>query len=132
MVRWLIYLGCGLLAVLAFLAVSLLLASPWLPSSLKVENFSKLEPGMSQAEVAQLLGGGPGDYGFHQGGVVSEVQDKEWLPGPELHVLTWFDDQAKLEIAFDADGKVVSKVRHIYLRTPSKLSWRYWWNCYVK
>lgn len=88
---------------------------------------------MTRAEVEALLGGPPGDYGFHQGGLVSEVKAEDWLADPSWTVLTWFNDEVKLEIAFDTHGKVASKIRQpAYQRTPPKSSWRYWWNCFVK
>jgi hypothetical protein len=131
--------GGGLLAfavvvfgVMATIA-SLWWAAPWQSSLLRVNRFMLVQPGMTRAEVEALLGGPPGDYGFHQGGPVSEVKAEDWPADPNWTILTWFNDEAKLEIAFDAQGKVASKIRQpAFLRTPPKISWRYWWNCFIK
>jgi hypothetical protein len=133
MKSWLVLILVGLLLGVAALAGSLWWSAPWTPTKLRVAQFYQVRVGMSLAEVEALLGGPPGDYGFHEGGPVSEVKASGWPEDPSLIVKTWTNDETKLEVAFDAQGKVASKMRHpSYLRTAPKFSWRYWWNCFIK
>lgn len=133
MKAWLSVVLVGLCLGAAALFGSLWWSAPWVPTKLRVAHFSQVREGLSLAEVESLLGGPPGDYGFHDGGPVSEVLASDWPGDPSLIVKTWTNDEAKLEVAFDAQGKVASKIRHpSYLRTAPKLSWRYWWNCFIK
>lgn len=126
------FTAMGLLVVLLLAGASLLNSRPWQRSTLDLAAFKMVTPGMNRAEVERLLGGPPGDYGFHQGGPTSEVI-LDWELPPEAHLQEWFNDQFKLQIAFDAQGRVLDK-RQVaaFHRSPTKLSWRYWWNCYIK
>lgn len=132
MPRWLRYGLILLLLAAALLGASLLSSQPWTKSGLSLAQFRKVEPGMTQTQVEALLGGPPGDYGFHQGGPVSETK-LAWETPPGSRIETWWSDDLKLQVAFGPDGKAAAKRQQpSYLRTPPTLSWRYWWNCYLK
>ena len=93
---------------------------------LKTDNFQQVDQGMSRAEVQQLLGGRPGNYGWKPSLLFSAVMTLEgWFPTEpgsgspyappraldidEYYVLHWIDDRTMLEVAFDHDGKVLAK-----------------------
>jgi hypothetical protein len=111
--RWFTRLGLAVLAVV----VGLFLWWQFGGSKqrrLNAERFAEVRVGMTQAEVEQILGGPPGDYGRHQGGVTRMTAEGYDPRGSVLKY--WFDDSTRLEIAFDAQDRVVG--------THKRFSWR--------
>ena len=93
------------------------------PRNLKVENFSRVEYGMTQAEVEELLGGPPGNYGAHAGG--GNLMTMEGYVHPNDAVeRVWCDDSHRFEIYFDAGGRVVGIHRRAsYKQFPGESLW---------
>lgn len=82
---------------------------------LNVENFEKIEPGMTQSEVEQLLGGPPGHYGRNWGTYFATLEGT-LVQGREEY---WTTDNRMLEVYFDENDKVVgTHQRAGYAREP--------------
>jgi hypothetical protein len=112
---WLVLVGLPLLLMV-------IVGGMWMRqylARLHRENFDRIEIGMTQAEVEELLGGPPGNYSppyplsepiFTTLGLtlVPETWRKE----------VWFDDKAYYEVYFDADGHVCLRVNKAYPSSP--------------
>ena len=73
--------------------------------SLKVDNFPLVRVGMPQAEVEDLLGGPPGNYGRYAGG--SWMTAEGYLAPLGSTEKIWCDDGHRFEIYFDGAERVV-------------------------
>jgi hypothetical protein len=87
----------------------------WLASSppprLRVENFPLVQIGMTQAEVEELLGGSPGNYGensFCGGGWFTSESCYGDAPAGLIRRI-WCDDANYFAIDFDPQGQVASQ-----------------------
>ena len=94
---WLLWLG--LLICLGTLG---LLACLGLPGPrIDQGSFEKIQTGMTQQEVENLIGCSPGNYNgrwriFHDGGLEgSDDRYKEWV-GQEMAILVWLDGDGKV------------------------------------
>lgn len=84
------------------------LSSPKIPvRQLATENFALVRIGMTRAEVEQLLGGPPGNYGRHAGGGAVMTAEGYISPPGSIEKI-WCDDSHRFEIYFDTNGRVVS------------------------
>lgn len=99
--KWLIPL-VALVAIPVFAAIWLV--ATW--KVLKVENFAKIRYGMSQQQVEELLGGPPGEYGRNTGDVWMST---EGYITPGETEKRWWDDENRLEVFFDNNGRVTRK-----------------------
>jgi hypothetical protein len=99
-----------LLLSLAGIAL-LFLALPyivWHPRRLNHDGFAKIELGMTQQEVEQLLGGPPGIYyPAHPGG--GGTMTMEGYDVPDAAEFVWCDDKKRYEVWFNDQGIVVGK-----------------------
>src|SRR2546423_1899639 len=70
---------------------------------LQIAGFAKISRGMTQAQVEELLGGPPGDYGDNQGGVApGSLESGNPVPLPPGSVTQfWFDDSHQFKVFFD-------------------------------
>jgi len=87
---------------------------------LRVENFTQLKIGMSQAQVEKLLGGAPGNYGQYSEN--SGFMTLERYPSPPGSIeRVWFDDANRFELYFDAQsGQLVGQhERARYSQSPA-------------
>jgi hypothetical protein len=77
---------------------------------------SQLRLGMTQAQVESLLGGPPGNYGRYARGMMT-LEGYSAPPGAVERI--WCDDSNRLEIYFDAEGRVVGHHRRArYSQSP--------------
>jgi hypothetical protein len=80
------------------------------------ENYTLVRMGMSQAEVEELLGGPPGNYG-HTG--TNPIMSAEGYRVPSGAVeRIWCDDSNRFEIYFDAAGLVIGHHRRAGYSQP--------------
>jgi hypothetical protein len=93
---------------------------------LATENYSLIRPGMTQAEVEELFGGPPGNYGRYL------PPETFSLIGYSVHqrlnwsvALDWYDDSHYFEILFDANGRVVGHLQKDYCQWEGSLE--RWW-----
>jgi hypothetical protein len=108
-----------LVAAIVVLAVLwVLLLSPAALFSLRPElnsgGFDRVQPGMTRAEVEELMGGPPGDYGRYIADVGSQSLEGFFCPpgSRSFHPptgLTWLDDDEKFEFCFGSDGRLIVK-----------------------
>ena len=92
---------------------------------LVAENFPQVRTGMSQAEVEQLLGGPPGNYGRYPHGASMMTLEGYLSPAGAVEKV-WCDDTCRFEIYFDAEGRVVGQHRRAsYSQQPPEgiLAW---------
>lgn len=93
------WLVCAAAALLVGVAVVL---PYFLRKRLAVENLGRVRVGMTHPEVAELLGGPPGDYGMRGGAVptaaaihdltgASQRSGRVWT-GDDVTILVWFDN----------------------------------------
>lgn len=82
---------------------------------LKVENYDLIQPGMSQREVEELLGGPPGKYGLRVVpgsidvvGGVRIMHGLGWARRETYQILYWYDNDTRIEVQFGA-GRVEEK-----------------------
>jgi hypothetical protein len=85
------------------------------------ETLQKIQVGMTEREVIDIIGAPPGNYGFGEGEVEPIFTD--WIMwdtnDPELRTprgpvqlsdsRTWLGQESGIEVFFDIDGKVASK-----------------------
>jgi hypothetical protein len=84
------------------------------------ENYPLVRLGMSQAEVEELLGGPPGNYGRYANGK-SMMTLEGYIPPAGAAERVWCDDSNRLEIYFDAEGRVVGHHRRaVYSQSASE------------
>ena len=89
------------------------LAAPylfWHPVWLNHGGYEQIQPGMTEPEVEQLMGGPPGMYYptyLGAGGTMTE----EGYDVPDAAETVWSDDKRRYEIWFDDGGRVVGKHR---------------------
>jgi hypothetical protein len=115
----------GLLLVgvaLVFLsALWLVIRAGWPRASIvNRQSFDQIKNGMTEAEVIALFGVPPGDYasGTSMYTLVGRVAVPE-----EVRSSDWTSDEAAIEIAFDRNGRVVSKLFNAgsHMPTPGLL-----------
>jgi hypothetical protein len=92
--------------------VLILLALPymvWHPRRLNHGGFERIEISMTQQEVESLLGGPPGIYypSYYCAG--AGMSEEPLGINGAAEIVLWYDDQARYEIGFGDDGKVVGK-----------------------
>jgi hypothetical protein len=100
--------------LVAAVIVALAACDAWGGSRLRSENYAQIQIGMTQAEVEELLGAPPGDYGkflFERPGFPSlETLEDFTRRFPRWRYLsraeTWVDDRNRIVIWFDADNVV--------------------------
>ena len=86
---------------------------------LRVENYPEVRVGLSQAEVEELLGGPPGNYGRYARVGESMVTCEGYLVPPSSVEQIWCDDSTRFEIYFDERGRVVGHHKRAgYQQTP--------------
>jgi hypothetical protein len=96
------------------------LGCPVSAKRLAAENYSLIRLGMSQAEVEGLLGGPPGNYGRYAGGDGLMTAEGYMAPPGSVERI-WCDDGNRLEIYFEAGGRVVGHHRRAgYSQTPGE------------
>lgn len=88
---------------------------------LLVENYPKVQMGMSQAEVEELLGGPPGNYGRYAGGSTMMTEEGYMSPPGSVERI-WCDDNNRFEIYFDAQNQVVGHHKRAGYKQESPLS----------
>ncbi|AWM40322.1 hypothetical protein GobsT_12080 [Gemmata obscuriglobus] len=81
------------------------------PAAPRVEQMERVVPGLTEAEVVALLGAPPGDYCSDPGRFTVDHRSLPQVPidlerGPHRTVF-WRSDEARLEVRFGADGRVV-------------------------
>lgn len=92
---------------------------------LAVENFPRVRAGMSQAEVEELLGGPPGNYGRFAGGETGMTLEGYISPAGAVERV-WCDDANRFEIYFDAGGRVAGQHRRSgYWQAPPEVALRW-------
>ena len=92
---------------------------------LKVENFPQVKAGMTRAEVEELLGWPPGNYGYYSVGVTTMslegfgMRDEAGKPVALPESRNWYDTANCFEIYFDDTDRVLTshKRRH-FKQTP--------------
>lgn len=91
------------------------------------ENFKSIHKGMSQAEVEELLGGPPGNYGrYVSGGSLMTCEGYIYPPGSIEKI--WCDDSNRFEIYFNTSGSVVGLHRRAsYQQSPPESFFAYLW-----
>jgi hypothetical protein len=85
--------------------LSLLVSSRDKPG-VTLANFEKLKAGMTRAEVEELLGGPPGEYGDPRWRTASEIDPSDESPD------VWSRDGWVIVIYFGDDGRLRSKQIH--------------------
>jgi hypothetical protein len=70
------------------------------------ENQGAIRPGMTLQQVEDLLGGPPGDYGLFWFGSGMMTQEGVIAP-PGSTEMVWFNDDQRIEVHFDKQGRVV-------------------------
>jgi hypothetical protein len=76
---------------------------------------------MTQAEVEELLGGPPGNYGQYNGGAWYSCEGHGEPPVGAV-VRAWHDDRNLLWVWFDGEGRVVGCCQQAsYQQVPGKL-----------
>jgi hypothetical protein len=114
--RYLIVAGALGLLLLAGAGAALLL-NPF-QARLNVEGFKHIRNGLTWAEVEELLGGPPGNYGRYAGGM-SKMTMEGYLAPPGSIEQIWCDDTNRFEIYFDANDRVVGFHRRAgFLQEP--------------
>ena len=105
----------------------------WFPR-LRYENYSRIQKGMTQAQVENLLGGPPGNYGFNQiEPNLAPFARSSYFPVLPSKSKTWFNDQIQLIIYFDTNGRVSHQQQQTFNRQLStekivgQLSYRLGW-----
>jgi len=90
--------------------------------SLRVDNFPLIRVGMPQAEVEDLLGGPPGNYGRYAPGMMTAEGYLAPLGSTEK---IWYDDCHRFEIYFDGAERVVGIHRRASYRQvpPTSSNW---------
>jgi hypothetical protein len=120
-----------LLVGLALAAITLVIVGVWPGGNpqprarLQVENYPRIQIGMSQAEVEALLGGPPGNYGKYADGGWMMTAEGYIAPTGSVERI-WCDDSTRYEIYFDNKGCVAGHHRRAgYQQTPreSLLAW---------
>lgn len=120
-------------SIKAVLVLTLLvgLAASRLRIRLKVENFAKVEDGMTYGEVCDLLGGKPGHYGWNYGSSLLTAEgfaprkrmiDEKgglWFETIPHTTRTWTSDHVMFHVAIGDDGRVVGKHRQSSFRRYS-------------
>jgi hypothetical protein len=71
---------------------------------LRGENFGSIQPGMTQKQVEDLLGGPPGNYGHASGRAVMSAEGA--LLASACREEDWYDDDQRFEVFFNGAGKV--------------------------
>jgi hypothetical protein len=71
------------------------------------ENYKAIRPGMTLQQVEDLLGGPPGDYGWFLIGSTIMTEEGSIVP-PGSKELLWFNDNHRIEVFFDGQGRVVA------------------------
>src|SRR5437016_2926295 len=97
-----------LLAALAVLCLAVWLLWPG-PAAINLENFERIEVGMTLHDVEAILGGPAGNYGYHGSGIV-QTHDAINVPRlAECRYVQWLDARHMIGVQFDADDRVVGK-----------------------
>jgi hypothetical protein len=78
---------------------------------LRAENAGKVRVGMTQADVEELLGGPPGDYGMHGGLVATSASISDRSGAVRRTGRVWTGDDVSILVWF-ADGKVYEAPNH--------------------
>jgi hypothetical protein len=125
--------GLAVLLVLVGILVPLVMPRP---SRVTRANYERIEMGMTQAQVEEILGGPPGDYStvptdYHAGGPMDIVVDMEELkaaPKSGLHQDgSWFGDEGNVSVGY-LDGKALCKTftptEPVAVETLELLRWR--------
>jgi hypothetical protein len=100
----------GLAAVAAFSLAAWWWGRPAAGPRLRAENYPQVRAGMPLGEVEALLGGPPGNYGRYAGGAAEMTLGRYPAP-PGSTERIWCDDCNRLEVYFDAEGRVVGHHR---------------------
>lgn len=107
--------------LLILIGVVLSFAWPRAGKRLNVESFSRIQPGMTLADVERLFGGPPGNYGrYSEKSGVMTAEGYNWPPGSAEKV--WYDDSHRFEIYFDQEGRVVGLHKRAHYQ-QTNLSW---------
>jgi hypothetical protein len=82
-------------------------------SKLRPQNLAAVRPGMTRQQVADLLGGPPGDFGSFPDGPVDSGDGsvRQLFAEPTARPVTaenWVDDRASITVFFDDEGRVVA------------------------
>jgi hypothetical protein len=103
--------------VTAGLFVILILAGVRRPT-LQVANYPSIRLGMTAAQVEELLGGPPGDYGRWWFGSISMSLEPVAVP-PGSREAVWFNDDHRIEVSFNDGARVVAvHKRSLWVRRP--------------
>lgn len=98
------------------LALAMLLIFIACRPRLLVENYPSIRRGMTQAQVEELLGGPPGNYGWYHNKIVVQTAEGTIATGVKR---VWCDDGNCFEIYFDSQGNVVAHhKRGMYRQMP--------------
>jgi hypothetical protein len=108
MKRRLILLPVGLAAV-GLVALVFMMRPPYPPDRIRdvAENLSALRPGLTKVEVAELLGGPPGEYVTAGGGAVRGVPEPSGVAAVWQATEEWVTDDAAVRVFYDADSRVL-------------------------
>lgn len=97
--------------MLALLATSFALWRQPAAHRINQESFGKIKKGMTQAEVAEILGVLPGNYSRHETPEVSlfvhDFSGNDWTG---LRVQTWMSEELWIDVGFSEEGLVLAKV----------------------
>ncbi|MDY3558599.1 hypothetical protein R5W23_005721 [Gemmata sp. JC673] len=81
------------------------------PAAPRVEQMERVVPGLTEAEVVAMLGAPPGDYCSDPGRFTVDHHSLSQVPidfERDAHrTAFWRIDEARLEVRFGADGRVV-------------------------
>jgi hypothetical protein len=108
---WLLLVATGLLVILIPAAA--------LRPRLQVANYPSIRPGMTAAQVEELLGGPPGDYGWWRFGSTSFMTMEGAVAPTGSREAVWFNDDHRIEVFFDGGDRVVAvQKRARWIRRP--------------
>jgi hypothetical protein len=85
--------------------------SCFLSNSINLENFAKIQPGMSESDVEAILGGPAGNYSsgnYSSGWVKTKSPLRVWTGWPPPVEKAWITDEGCIVVLFDESGKVMS------------------------
>ena len=108
--RFLLYLGLviAILAAVAFLSWR----PPEIEHRISRQSYERIRAGMSEAEVADLLGVRAGDYTTHPTELPfcgTGDPREEYAPRVGADERIWKSNLCQIEVVFDEDGVIVSK-----------------------